>query len=43
MLKKILTWAAIILVAIWVIHHPTHASDLVHQVTSALTTLANNL
>jgi hypothetical protein len=41
--KKILTTAAAILAAYWVIKNPAQAADLVHQVTHALATLANSL
>lgn len=42
-MKKALTWLAVIIAAIWVIHNPDQAAADVHQITAALTTLASKL
>lgn len=42
MIRKILTWLAVILIAIWVIHHPEHTSHIVHQVFAAVGRLGDS-
>jgi hypothetical protein len=41
--KKALTWLALIIAVIWVIHNPAGAAALAHQITHALATLASSL
>jgi hypothetical protein len=41
--KKLLTWAALIIVALWVFQNPAGAAALVHHVFTDLSTLASNL
>lgn len=50
MLKTVLTWAAIIIVALWVVQDPTGAANAAHgighflsQAATALGTLASSL
>jgi hypothetical protein len=41
--KKALTWLAIAIAVIWVMHNPTGAAALAHHAAHALTTLATHL
>jgi hypothetical protein len=42
-LQKLLTWLAVIIVALWVIQNPAGAAALAHHVAHAVSTLAGNL
>jgi hypothetical protein len=41
--KKLLTWLALAIAVIWVVHNPTGAAAMAHQAAHALTTLATHL
>ena len=42
-MKKALTWAGLIIAAIWVINNPDQAAAVVQHIGHALTTLASKL
>ncbi len=42
-MKKLLGWLALGIAVMWVIHDPTGAANLIHQVAHALSTLADSL
>jgi hypothetical protein len=41
--KKILGWLALAIAALWLIHNPAGAAADMHQLISALSTLASSL
>jgi hypothetical protein len=41
--RKVLTWAALIIGALWVLKNPAGAAAMVHQVFTAMSTLAASL
>jgi hypothetical protein len=41
--RKVLTWAALIIGVLWVLKNPAGAAAAVHQVFNALSTLAASL
>jgi glycerol dehydrogenase-like iron-containing ADH family enzyme len=43
MMKNLLTWLALIIVALWLINDPTGAAAAAHHVAHALSTLASSL
>lgn len=43
MLKKILLWALLAVVVVWIVHDPTGASGLAHQIATFLGQAANSL
>ena len=42
-MRKVLTWAALIIGVMWVLKNPAGAAAVVHQVFHALSTLAASL
>jgi hypothetical protein len=41
--KKVLTWIAIAIGGLWVIHNPAAAAGLIHQAAHAIAAISNNL
>jgi hypothetical protein len=41
--KKILSWLALAIAALWVINNPSQAAALAHHIAHALSTLASSL
>jgi hypothetical protein len=41
--RKLLTWIALAIAAMWLVKNPAGAAALAHQVGHALATLASNL
>ena len=42
-MRKVLTWAALIIGVLWVLNNPAGAAAMVHHVFHALSTLAASL
>ena len=42
-MKKVLTWIAIAIGALWVIHNPAGAAHLIHQAAHAIAAISDHL